>query len=1241
MANTTETTPGNGAEVVQQTQEAIQKEINQAKAKSEEAQRELAKQLLQELKDSKVQAEKVFDDVKKTGKNAHPDEGKKSLQTLVRVVEAAKAGILLKDKPIAQQILKELANQKLQDSTAAAIQTQLGDYLIGQKDITLSPKDGQKTDFEKDLDALKQIYTPAAEVMTNSLVNQATSFGKTSSEMREKFGVVSPEVQKESTARQEENQLERDTSQYDMEHLHQSVLQEMATKGRDRNNYGYVFQNYYANYFKSEKELNLIAAIYDPNLFIKYVEHNINKFKTSQEPEYRDPREKLKKTAEQKLAIEKRPLSELDNELDKEIRMEVSEELSKTLTSMMDRIFVRLSRERASKPYEEIARDDPYHGIAATLTQLKSAVEGLSAGLEGIEEEYKRLGKKMPMLYRHEELEALQEEVDIGKEAEVGGKKETVKKTRIRIKQLPVPKGVALSEFVKNHLELIASEKSHIREYLHNGRSVYYHPAHGDQGFYGGLANYAESMHTTDIDSLFHLPDGHIAQDAFHMYSKYLFGMFSRSDWQHEPSNFTSQAHSRYSQLENDVLQSIQQMYPEIPLDRLESAVYMGVGMSRALFLNEPELAAYADPPLTPEGTLTGASYYTNDAAALNPFNPHHFFMRWQGENQIYPFLFMPVEGEGVSKRGPWDHKQMWEKMKQFKESYWKGRRELGNTKLFIDELVDMGNVGGPAKRRGWRQLFANEANLVYKEKTVTVDGQTKKIQTGSIDALKTWQSLEKVGYEVMQDLVLAGRLPRDLLEAKSDALKTERKNFFNYLFKTYFGKSEGELDAYLETIRGGGARDAAIKRIKNGEAAPDAVEYEVEYEVSQVFLHRALSRMITQRIPTRIIQVDRDRFDKEGKSRYKRLREALGWEPKDYDKTMRQLGLAEGLLRKQVSETVKSLIKLHNASDLKDITQYISEVEYKLTPEKIRSFLTGKVTGPELDQVIKLYETMQKIYTGNEEFLDKYAHENIRKEPFTFSFAMDELDLSLMAFRGAGPRMIARAIGDIGLMEQKLINGCIMKLKDTLHTVATDGKKDFSPYLAMLQGVRDAYGSVHGISPLGYETVHKIAAAIIAYHKKDTFSKGILGIFRFGKPASIAAEIAGGRSAAVWEWDAVDIDNFVVALETKRLLPRDRFDPSQPARHEPIWVNNPLTNKPIKLPGKTFKLFGKEIHLFQRRVTDYKTWYSDKLRREHGAKWYNIVFDFAVKYGPLFMAFMLYKFIKDAIEEAQGTKKK
>ncbi len=1222
MANPTETQPGNGENTVQKAQEQIQKEINEAKRTGTE--KELAQKLIQELKDTKSKAELVAQEVKATGTNTHLEEEKKATETLVRVIAAVKAGIpIIENKPRAKQIIQELATKDLKDSTAAAIQAHLGEYLLGQKEIELSSGTGTKTDFEKDLENLKQTYPPAADVVVNALADRATEFGRTGKDIRDQYGVAEPPPPPEEPREDEENESPENRSRRPLQtdeklegvradELHNTLIDTARTLPSSAD-YASDYNQYYSRYFSSLEDKNILASLYNPHAFITYVKSK-KEFVTKE--------------------FERLGKSITGDAADEKIGEEVSKEIRQDMSSLLDRIFVRLRRERAQKPFDEIARDDFYHGISVTLTTLNSRLDTLALALDGIE---KKEGIKIK-LYKEAEAQPLAEEVEVGK---VDGK--PVMKTRIRIKPLSISKEVNLSDFVKESLRLVTSEAAHIRQYLHDGRTIYYHPADPEKGFYSGLGRYSEDLQGADVDSLFNLPDGQLIQNAYQMYSKFLFQQFAKQDWRHEPDQFINQLGSRYSLMEQEVIDKVRMLYPTLSRERVENAVHMGVGMSRAIFLNEPEMAAFADPVLDEIGGGTGTSYYTNDTSALSPLNPLHWFMRWQGEQQIYPFLFAPVDAlGGAGLGGGWDHKKVMELGKKYAESYWKGRKELGGRRLFIDEMINMARAGGPIQRKGWRQFFANEGNFIFEPNST------------NLDALKTWKALENVGYEVMYDLVssFGGRFPPELMRASNDkdaAGKTwaqKRTEFFQYLYDKYFDTSQGTLGDYLKRIRNEGAHETALQRIRKGEASPNNVNEEIEKEVSDIFMYRVLSRMVAQRIPTRLIQDDRDRFSEKGVSRYKEIRSELKMSIDEFDKFMKNIGLAEGMLRKQASEDIRNLIAEKKATDLKDIN--MSKIGYKLDEAKLKKYLDqiedpethAKMDEKEIHETIRVFRLIEQKFSGNELFLNKYAKKikdnsyiggatvgSLNESPF--SLAIDELDLSLMAFRGTGPRIIPRAIGDIGIMERALwING-LRQLKDNLTEVATNGKKDFSPLIKMLQNIKEAHGEVQGHNPQSYETIHKLAIGIIAYYKKDTMSKGFLGLLRIGKPGSMAAEMAGGRPAAVWEWDAVDIDNFIVALETKRLLPRDRYDPSKPIKNEAIWINNPFTGKPFKLP------------LFSRRHKDYPIAFSDRLRREHGGKWYNIVFDYTVKYGPLFAAFLLFKFIKDAIEEAQGTKKK
>jgi len=1215
MADATETKSNGGETVIEQAKQDIQKEIKEAKAAGKE--KELADKLKQELKDAETGAKDVVSDIKKLGANQHVVEGRQVLRTLTRVAAAAAEGIVITDKPQAQKLLSSLAEKGLSTTTAASIQSQLGDYFLGNKDIVLSSANEQKSQFEKDIEALRQVDSNAADRISQVLVDKASDFGKTSGEMRAKFESSQETPERDDRDDRDEEDPFKNVS---ADKIHQTLYD----KGGGRNEYAAEFESYFSSRFTAEKDKNLIASLYEPHAFVKYVE------------------EKKKELVKE--LLEKKNLADTEenkNKINKEATEELSKNIRADIAGLLDTIFIQLRRERATKPFEEIAREDIYHGISVTLQTLNRRIDSLSLSLKDLEDQ-----KKIPpiRLYRESEADPVAEEVEI----EAGGQK--IKKTRIRIKPLATPKEVSLSDFVKDSLRLVVSEATHLRQYLHDGRTIYYHPADPERGFYSGLGRYAEEVQGVDVDALFNLPDGDIIQNAYQLYSKALFEQFAKQDWRHEPDQFINQLGSRYSLMEREVMDKLQRMY-DIPRERIENAVHMGVGMSRAIFLNEPEMAAFADPVLNEKGGGTGTSYYTNDTSALSPLNPLHWFMRWQGEQQIYPFLFAPVDAlqGGGTGGGMWDHKKALELGNKYYESYLTGKGSQGR-RLFIDELCNMARAGGPIQRKGWRQFFANEGNFIFEPNST------------NLDTLKTWKALENIGYEVMYDLVSSygGRFPDPLMRASSAKDSTgkswaeKRTEFFQYLYEKYFDTSKGTLGDYLSQIRNGGASETALTRIRKGEASPNTVEEEIEREVSDTFMYRVLSRMVAQRIPTRLVQDDRDRFSEKGISRYKELRNELGMDIETFDKVMKNIGLAEGILRKEASKYIRDLIAKTGATDLKDID--MSKIGYRLDEAKLRDFLTkAKIDPTDIEQAVKVFNKLQEKFSGNEGFLDKYA-QKIKDNSYIggisvgsanespFSLAIDELDLSLMSFRGTGPRIIPRAIGDIGIMERALWMNGLRKLKDNLVDVATNGKKDFSPLIQMLQQIKEAHGEVQGHNAQSYETIHKLATAIISYFKKDTMSKGILGLlpWKLGKPGSMAAEMAGGRSGAVWEWDAVDIDNFIVELESKRLLPRDRYDPSSPIKYDAVWVNNPLTGRPFKLPEKLpFTIFGKEIHLFRKRHNDYPIAFSERLRKEHGGKWYNIAFEFAVRYGPLFMAFILYKFLKDSIEEAQGTKKK
>ena len=314
--------------------------------------------------------------------------------------------------------------------------------------------------------------------------------------------------------------------------------------------------------------------------------------------------------------------------------------------------------------------------------------------------------------------------------------------------------------------------------------------------------------------------------------------------------------------------------------------------------------------------------------------------------------------------------------------------------------------------------------------------------------------------------------------------------------------------------------------------------------------------------------------------------------------------------------------------------------VLYKLDENTIRKLLlsvkgtnengTRVITEERINEVVALNKVIRaKLSNG---FLDGKGAEEIRD--YTFTFGLEDTDLSLMAFRGTGPRMIARALGDTGNIETNVIPW-IIEMPRLLNKIAVSGKNDFTPIIEYLQKAQSSINQVHGTGDFGdFPYIYKIASAVIQYFKKDTVAKPLFGLFGMGRKNSMAAEYAG-RSGSVWEWDSRDIDNFCVALEKYRLLPKNAYNLQQVSveegryiggERENIWIINPITKKPFKTP-------------FTKRKIDYK-YNSAKLRKEFGGDFKAMAFDLINDILPLAIMFVLWQYIKKSLEESEGKKK-
>lgn len=948
----------------------------------------------------------------------------------------------------------------------------------------------------------------------------------------------------------------------------------------------------YSSYF-SEEDRPFVASLYSADGFTKYVDGLKRQIANGRDPE------------------------------SEAVRQEASKAIERKLVELVGKLYTRLDHEKPSEFFHEVEQQDIMRGIMPVRNELRRRMTQLSTQLEQAEQDGTLSTEKM--------YKSVEEKADVVDTIQETIKGEKRVKPRYRLNPYTRPEEVSAGEFV-HYLDQIADHYIEVRKYTHNARAIFLHPVDPEKGFYSQLAQFANDMSMVDFDQMMALPDNEVFRDAFSMYDKMVEETFASNDWRHFPSMFELKQNSLHTQVEEDVLNKLMIMYApqiksgEMTTARLEAALSMAVGASRGMFLNEIEKAAYADPHLDEQGKATFASYYNQDASALMAFNPMHQHYRWQSTGAIDPILFMPVEGLRGSEGYFRDHRQLWKKMQAYKDSFVSGRAEtdLKGQTLWADFLVNIGKVGGPMQRKGWRTSYMLEPLYVRDE--------TKKDKGLVYDYLKTWQVFENIGYDVMTDVV--GKLPflgeyRGRPGGKADMLK-QKNELFAYVYEKYFRGEGGSLNAYLDPIRSE-VTESVMAQVKAGTLRPNDVRSQIETDVSNRFLYRALARMVAERIPSKILRMDRDRFSDKGVGRWRQIAEEMKLDTKQFDGVMQDLLTAEQLLRKNVSSQMHDIV---NAGRPQWET---GNIEYKMTEQRIQDLLGDKIDQGRIDQAKALFRKINDyVYKDNAKFLDKNFSEYLRKGEYKFSFALDELDMSFVPWRGAGARVLPRAIGDISTME-KNVTAEVVKLPKILQNMSIDGKRDLTPVLELMTKV---YGALDGAIGTDYaqKVIHHIAGVTINYFKKDTTARVAYGLFGLNRKNSLAAERAGG-SSRVWEWDSTDIDRFCLALESRALLPREPFNPtnSKP-EYNPVYIKLPFVNQVVQLP-KSFKIGKTEIPLFAKRKPDYE--YTIKqLRKDFGGNWKDIAFDYINRYLPLIIAWLLWKYISDANKEAEGKKK-
>ncbi|MCR4276612.1 MAG: hypothetical protein NUV87_00625 [Candidatus Roizmanbacteria bacterium] len=1158
--------------------------------------------------DKKIKAEKakhIFLEAKALG-----DEG-------VKVGDA-------KSQQVVNKIVEYIKNGQISDEGALVLERNIGNNLI--KGIVFSKQGEPPSDFEKNL----KIAFEADPVTTSPLLRDI----KENQDIYGYEGTPDDLMGKIYTATQEkhtQNEIVGDQI-------------EQQSRAEDIKLYQKRF---------TKEQMELIQAFNSPEEIVEYIEklskgddYDKNFYSTK---EVQEKKQQIKEDIEKYYKDNNRPFKpgeDLETLMEKNWGEKVSEEVNSRMSDVINQLFLELQEKSPGKFYDQIMQEDIFYGPSVVLRKITASINTLYTKVGQIERGGGELAEKIKnlQLYRHAVKSHVVEERS-------NDPKDIDKKRYPRIKPIPFGEKIDLSDFIE-YVNMTIDQTVHKTEFFHNSRAIYKHPP-GEKGFYQQLGDFAEQLQGVDIDEILMLPDGQYVLEAYQLYDKMLQEDFAKMDHRHRPDQMTNKLERVNSELETELIEQLTKFYVDLTPQRIKNIANNAVGISRGMTLTESEMSAYAD-PVDSEGKGMVASYSTNDAGSLNAYNPMHTIMRWQGEHNFNSMYFMSIRGQPGKA---WNHHDGWKNMTKYMDSFLVGKGRGAQDKgglpdeTFADSMMNIGKIGGPGTRKGWRTHQALEGHYVYDK-------------DGTIDASNTFQAMEAIGYEAIANFVKMKQAGPGLMKAteKNDPNHEvkERRELFKYIYKKYFYDgdpqkyNESDFDNYMTGLKEKG-KDEAMKQIqKNNNLSSGSeqggwqaknFEEEIEYQTSQLFLDNTLAHYVAARFPTKFLRIDKNRLHEDGVGNWEKVWREFrekGWKIDEFDHAMKDLNMAEMLLRRQISGKIREQMRFDSEWTLDKIDE-IKDLPSRLTEDKIKELLSENHSEnkdrknkefknqEDIGRALDVYRSIIAHYK-NTKFLDGEGIKQIYK--FKFTFGLEDTDLSLMAFRGTGPRMAARAIKDVALIEQQIIPW-IIEMPRVLNEIAINGKHDFTPIIEYMRKAQKAITDVNGVDDT-YEFMYKMAGTVVNYFKKDAAAKPLFGLFRLGQMNSFAAEYAG-RSSAVYEWDSRDIDRFAVAMESYGLLKNKPYNLQSRGNNGEFtggkWEDKYISNRFTRLFTKKPIKWGKQRHV------DYK-FNSIEFRKEFGADWKAITWDMVNQFLPLAMAFLLWKYIKDAMDETQGKKK-
>lgn len=479
-------------------------------------------------------------------------------------------------------------------------------------------------------------------------------------------------------------------------------------------------------------------------------------------------------------------------------------------------------------------------------------------------------------------------------------------------------KEVDLYDFVAGARTQVESYKR-ITGYLHNVRALYHKTGKSPEegGWWGQMVEFSQGLLTSDIDTLYRMPNNNMIQRATQLYMQHLSSYMMQNNWVGRPELFTRDPQNNRNSMEEGVHRQLSVMFSDVAEHELDIATHMGVNIAKAIFYSEPEMVAWGQPNLDislESPKATGSTIHTADWVILRALNPEHLSvldLKSWGFNSL---LTVPVQNPNPKKKWFWTHEPLMRRMKHKREAIHNGREgidgyedygDLYNTLTLDDTLCNMTGAAGPWSRSGgWRIERSYEQFLVKREHGKShsqeewrLDDPDKIYDVGKLDVLATWQNLEPLGFEVLHSFVQTRLQGKDKKFLFGKDKKGERDRLFDHLFETYIkpqmsGHGDMTLDGYIKLMETGSegeltgiqhkkdghvisAADAVDQAIRTGEITiHDGMTREqyIEMEINTRLLNRAMIGILAQQIPTKFAYLERSAFTPDGNTAFKFL---------------------------------------------------------------------------------------------------------------------------------------------------------------------------------------------------------------------------------------------------------------------------------------------------------------------------------------------------------------------------------